>query len=239
MISSWKELSLGSFEELYLKDFWDLKLKDTIIELKSPVICYHGGYAGIFIGSLQGLDISIFEELSVDFPGISELRKVKEMMLGLDSKNVESVDMAYDSVLRDIIIGRDFPLFMLTAYSSDSAAHLYPIGTSESDKIFLSSVFSFKAPNNSVFRSSSNRSVLYVKEDKKRYTGYLYLDNYFESKPELFVTYRTWDKKAFNQFAKLLSSEDYKNSGKVKEFMSESIDLYDKSISYDLIDNKK
>ena len=238
MISSWKELSFESFEELYLKDFWDLKLKDIIIELKNPMICHYGGYAGIFIGSLQGLDISIFEELSVDFPGISELRKVKNMMLSLDSKK-EDVDNAYDSVLRDIIIGRDFPLFMLTAYSPDSAAHLYPIGNNESDKIFLNSIFSFEAPKNSVLKSSSNRGVLYVKEEKERFTGNLYLSNYYESKPELFVSCRVWDKKAFNQFAKLLRNEDFKNSDKVKEFMSESINLYNKSINYKLIDDKQ
>jgi hypothetical protein len=235
MISSWKELKVESFKEMFLDDFWNLKLKDIVIELKSPVISHHSGYAGVFLGSFLGLDTKIFEELSVDFPGMSELKKVKNLMLGLDSSNVESIDRAYDSVLQDIIIGRDFTLFMLTTYSADTAAHLYPIGNTDSDKTFLNSVFSYNAPRD-ISRSSSNRSVLYTKEGNKRYTGYLFLENYYEDCPDLYVSYRIWDKKSFNKFAKLLSGKDFGNADKVKEFMLESASIFNKSIYYNLID---
>jgi hypothetical protein len=239
MISGWKELRIESFEETFLKNFWDLKLKDVVIELKSPIISHHSGYAGVFIGSLQDLDLSIFEELSVDFPGISELRKVKNLMLDLDSKNVESVDNAYNSVLRDIVIGRDFPLFMLTAYSAETAAHLYPIGNNESDKLFLDSIFSYATPKNSLHSSLANRSVLYVKRGKDCYTGYRYLENYCKERPDLFISYRLWDKSSFNQFAKLLSGKDFGNANKVKEFMLESIDIHSKYNNYKLIDENE
>lgn len=237
MITNWREVSASVFETTLLNDFWNLKLKDFVIELKNPVINHHGGYGGIFLGSSLNLDLEIFEELSVEFPGLSELKKIKNLMQNSNLGDPENIDKAYNSVLTDVVIGRDFPLFMLTAYSATSGSHLYPLGNNKSDKKFMESVFSFNTPNNGISSSSSsNRSVLYVKKKNKRYTGYLYLSNYFEDNPETYLSYRIWDKKSFINFAKGLKSADFGIDKKIAGFMLESDEVMSEGSKYLLLD---
>lgn len=224
MISSWFEVDFSEFRDSLLKDFWDLKLGNKIIELKSPLISHFGGYGGVFLGSLSNLDLKIFEKLTVEFPGLAELRKAKKLVLDLeDEGNKDSVNSAYYKVLQDLVVGRDFPLFMLTIYSAESAANLYPINNKEQDVLFLNSLFS-TSDSSTPF---GNRSVLYVKINNKRCTGQNSLDNYLdiENEDTLYISYRIWDSSSFMNFAKNLSNSAGGNSPKVMEFMNESNEL--------------
>lgn len=239
MISSWYEVDLHVFKECFLKNIQDLKYKNGVIELKCPMASKFGEYGGIFIGLSCNLDIKIFNSLSVDFPGLVELKRVKDIMLSEENKNTESVDRAYNSVVKDIILGRDFPIFMLTIYSSDHAAHLYPLNVGDKfDNQFLDSIFSYKTPNQSV--SGTNRSVIYAKDNNKRYTGIKYLYHYFgDSAPKLQLMYRLWDIESFNKFANQLSNKDGDyHEKRAKQFIIESGKLFNSRINYVILDGE-
>jgi hypothetical protein len=159
-------------------------------------------------------------------------------MLGDENRNTESIDKAYNSVVKDLILGRDFPIFMLTVYSGDYAAYLYPLSVSDKfDNEFLDSIFSYKTPNQSV--SGTNRSVIYARDDDKRYTGIKYLYHYFgDNVPRLQLMYRIWDIESFNKFANQLSNKYNYHEKRARQFIIESGKLFNSRINYTILDGE-